>query len=204
MFAYCGNNPVMRKDEGGNCWEALAIGFVAGVIGQYVSDVIENVKEGKRGIDVLATRSSIADYAVSGICGAFAAIPNLGLVGTMLVGAASNVASNWHKGNLSSWEDVADAALIGAIANGIGYGVAKGMAALKVKHINNIPRTAKKQFLKTNIFNNTQASANNNLYKFSTSPLRWQIELVENQLNIFRSGIYSTITSTAGTVIVGI
>ena len=62
MFAYCGNNPVMRKDEGGNCWEALAIGFVAGIIGQYVSDVIENVKEGKRGIDVLARRSSIADY----------------------------------------------------------------------------------------------------------------------------------------------
>ena len=66
-----------------------------------------------------------------------------------------------------------------------------------------MPRTARKQFLKTEIFNNTQASANNNLFNFSTSPLRWQIKLVQDQLNVFRSGIYSTIISTVGTVFAG-
>ena len=203
MFAYCGNNPVARADKGGEFWEAIAIGFVAGMIGQYVSDVITNVKEGKRGVAALEARSSITDYLASGVGGAIAAIPGLNLFGTMAVGALGNVATGFLKGDITSWDEAKDAAFIGAVANGVGYGVAKGMAALKVKQINNMPRTARKQYLKTKIFNNTQASANNNLYNFSTSPLRWQIKLVEQQLSVFRSGIYSTITSTTGTVIVG-
>ena len=135
LYAYCGNNPVSRKDDGGEFWEAVAIGFIAGVIGQYVSDVIENVKEGKSGMDALEPRSSIGDYVASGIGGAIAAVPGLNLLGTMAVGALGNVATGVLKGDVTNLEEAGKAALIGAAANGVGYGVAKGMAALKVKKL---------------------------------------------------------------------
>lgn len=51
MFAYCGNNPVSRKDDGGESWfSAIAgavVGAVAGVVGQVISDVVTSVIEGE-------------------------------------------------------------------------------------------------------------------------------------------------------------
>lgn len=71
MFAYCGNNPVSRADTSGLFWEAIAIGFVAGVVGQFVSDVVSNVSEGKTGIDIFTPKSSLGDYLASGIGGRY-------------------------------------------------------------------------------------------------------------------------------------
>ena len=124
--------------------------------------------------------------------------------GTMAVGAIGNVVTSACKGEISSWGDVRKAALIGGIANGIGYGVAKGVAALKVKQINGMPRTARKRFLQTNIYGNSQVNVNKNLHNFAASPLSSQIKLLENQLIKFKAGVYSTLTSTVGTVIAGI
>ena len=125
MYLYCGNNPVIRADDEGEFWEAIVIGFVAGVVGQYISDVIGNVSSGKTGIDIFKPTSSAGDYLASGIGGAIAAIPGLNFVGTMAVGAVGSVTSDLLKGNINSWEDVGESALRGGVANGIGYGVSK-------------------------------------------------------------------------------
>ena len=39
LFAYCDNNPVTRKDEGGNCWDIVIGAVVGGIIGGVTSIV---------------------------------------------------------------------------------------------------------------------------------------------------------------------
>ena len=189
-----------RIDSNGYFWAAIGIGFIAGVVGQYVSDVIGNIKNGESGIDIFTKTSSASDYLASGIGGAIAAIPGLNLVGTMAVGAVGNVVSDGLKGKINSWEDLGKSALKGGIANGIGYGVAKGMAALKVKQIGNMPRSSRKAFLRDNFYCNSQANVNVNLQTFANSTMAANISIVETQIAIFRSGVYSTVTSTLATL----
>jgi len=112
------------------------------------------------------------------------------------VGAVGNVVSDGLKGNINSWGDLKKSALRGAAANGIGYGVAKGMAALKVKQIGNIPRSSRKVYLRDSFYCNSQVNANINLKTFANSSLAENIRIVEKQVAVFRSGFYSTATST--------
>ena len=200
LFAYCGNNPVARVDSNGHFWEAIGIGFAAGIVGQYISDVIGNIQSGQTGVDIFAPTSSASDYLASGIGGAIAAIPGLNLIGTMGVGAVGSVVSDGLKGNINNWEDFGKSALKGGVANGIGYGVAKGMAALKVKQIGNMPRSSRKVYLRDNFYRNSQANANVNLKTFANSSMAVNIGIVETQVKVFRSGVYSTVTSTFATL----
>ena len=200
LFAYCDNNPVHRVDTTGFVWEALCIGFVAGIVGQYVNDVITNFSEGKTGFDVFAAKSSFSDYLSSGIGGAIAAIPGLNLIGTMAVGAIGSVVSDGLKGNINSVEDLGKSAFRGSIANGIGYGVSKGLAALKVKQIDSMPRSSKKIYLRDKLYCNSQKNVNINLKVFSNSSISSNIKIIEKQLIAFRAGVYSTITSTLFTM----
>ena len=50
MFAYCGNNPIARKDDGGEWWHwvvGAVVGAVAGIVGQVISDVVTSVMNGE-------------------------------------------------------------------------------------------------------------------------------------------------------------
>ena len=196
MFAYCGNNPVARKDEGGEFWEAIAIGFIVGIVGQYIGDVIQNIQNGNTGIEIFTPTSSLTDYLASGVGGAIAAFPGLTLVVTMAAGAAGNIMSDFLKGDINSLEDFGKSAVRGGIANGIGYGVAKAMAALKVNQIAKMPRTSRKAYLRDNLYCSPQAYVNTNLAHFNNSSLTNNIKIIESQLALFKSGIYSTVTST--------
>ena len=196
LFAYCDNDPVNRKDDGGEFWEAIAIGFAAGFVGQYIGDVIGNISSGKTGIDIFKPSSSIGDYLASGVGGAIAATPGLNFIGTMAVGAFGSVSSDFFKGNLNNWKDVGESALRGGITNGIGYWVSKGMAALKVKQIENMPRADKKVYLRDNVYHSSQANVNINMQSFIKSSMSKKINIVEARLPIFQSGFYSTVTST--------
>ena len=197
-FAYCGNNPVNRKDPNGNAWlAAVGIGFAIGFVGQYISDVVENYKSGITGIAMLKPKSELKDYVASGIGGAIAAIPGGGFVGSLLAGAAGNVVSNAMKGNINSFEDAKEYAKEGAVANGIGWGVSKAFAAIKVLEINNLPRSNQKTILRDSVFKNSQANVNVNLSMFHNSSLTQNILRIENSnFFAFQSGIYSSITST--------
>ena len=196
MYAYCNNSPVALSDPTGEFWEAIGIGFIAGVVGQYVSDVIGNIKQGKSGIDVLAATSSASDYLASGLGGAIAAIPGLSAVGTMVVGGIGNVVSDGLKGNIKNSQDFRRSATRGAIANGIGFLVSKGLAFLRVKQIDNMSRTNRKTYLRDNIYCTAQSEANVNIHIYADTSLPAKIALVEQQLVAFKSGAYSTATST--------
>ena len=75
LYIYCENNPIVRKDSNGKLWiTAVAVGIAA----QYVGDVIGNVIEGKKGIDILRPSSSIGEYVAAGVT---ALIPGSGLGG---------------------------------------------------------------------------------------------------------------------------
>ena len=85
LFAYCGNNPIARKDDGGYIWNFVA-GAVVGAASVYVGDVIGNVIRGRKGLDIFKPTSSVGTYfgaAVSGM------IPGVGLANTVTRAAAS-------------------------------------------------------------------------------------------------------------------
>lgn len=104
--------------------------------------------------------------------------------------------TDFFKGNLNNWKDVGESALRGGITNGIGYWVSKGMAALKVKQIENMPRADKKVYLRDNVYHSSQANVNINMQSFIKSSMSKKNNIVEARLPIFRSGFYSTVTST--------
>ena len=84
LFVYCGNGPVIRKDNGGNCW-TLIIGAVAGVVTQYICDVSINLLSGKSFVDSLRPTSSWADYGSAALSGVLAATG---------IGAGASIAAN--------------------------------------------------------------------------------------------------------------
>lgn len=50
LYAYCDNNPVTREDEDGEAWHiaiGAAVGAVAGLVGQIISDGITSAMNGK-------------------------------------------------------------------------------------------------------------------------------------------------------------
>ena len=151
LFAYCGNSPIARLDSGGDAWlAAMSIGFAMGIVGQYIGDVISNINSGETGLSVFTKVSDPMDYLASGIGGAIAATPGLKLLGTMAVGALGSVVTDGMKGNINSWDDFKDSARKGAVANGIGYGAAKVLAALKVQQIGKMSRSSRKIYLRGN------------------------------------------------------
>lgn len=64
LFAYCGNNPVSRKDESGELWEIIAIGAVVGAV---IGGVSAGMKGGNIGDIVLSTMEGAV---TGGLCAA--------------------------------------------------------------------------------------------------------------------------------------
>ena len=68
MFAYCGNNPVSRKDDGGEFWHIVAgavVGAVFGAASEFTSQLINNMVSGE-GFDWGAIAISAAGGAIYG------------------------------------------------------------------------------------------------------------------------------------------
>lgn len=82
MFAYCNNNPVNLVDHNGDfgILAYMAIGAFVGFASQYISDVVNNVKDGKTGGDIFKISGSLGDYISSVITGAITSIPGAGPV----------------------------------------------------------------------------------------------------------------------------
>ena len=78
LFAYCGNNPVLREDSRGNFW-LVSIGV--GLATQYIGDVIGNIVDGKTGVEVFKPTSSVGEYIAAGVT---ALIPGTGLGGALV------------------------------------------------------------------------------------------------------------------------
>ena len=83
LYAYCGNNPVVREDDKGNAWFAS---MFVGVITQYIGDVVGNVLEGKSGVGIFWPTSSPGEYIAAGVT---ALIPGTGFAGAFIRNAVT-------------------------------------------------------------------------------------------------------------------
>ena len=194
-FAYCGDNPVNRIDSEGQFWIAIAIGVLAGLAYEYVCDVTDNIDDGKTGFEIFIPTSNVRDYVASGIGGGIAAIPGLGFWGTVGVGALGSVTTGFIKGDIKSIGEFGEYALGGAVANGVGYGVQKLVEVYTVHKIEEMPRTIRKNYLRDEIFQNSQRFVNDNLREFARNSLSANMQLIEKNLTLFRAGVYSTLSS---------
>lgn len=196
LYSYCDNNPVSRKDEDGESWiAACTIGACMALIGQYISDVCDNIVSGATGIDVFVPTSSKKEYLAAAVGGFIAAIPGLNAVGTAFVGAVGNIASDGINGTLSSPKDWVISAGKGASANMAGYIASKGMGYLEIKKIEKMPRTIKKKAI-NNLYKGTQSMINVNKRKFISSSTAAKLSILEKNHWVLRSGIYSSTVST--------
>jgi RHS repeat-associated protein len=81
-YVYTGNNPVNRIDPSGRLFGlddlgASELGFLLGELGQYGSDVFNNIGAHKTGLAILNPTSSIEVYSASGAGGAATAVLTL-------------------------------------------------------------------------------------------------------------------------------
>ena len=105
MFAYCGNNPILREDDGGEFWNVVA----GAAIGAVVNTAVSYAAARMAGEDF-----SLADAGVAFVSGAITgavAATGLGAFGQAVVGGAigfgSSVVNNVLEGEDVSWESAA-------------------------------------------------------------------------------------------------
>ena len=85
LYAYCDNNPITRRDDGGEFWGVLGK-VVLGVGIQYVSDVVGNVLAGETGWDILKPTSSLGEYIAAGVT---SILPGSGFGGAIVKNVAT-------------------------------------------------------------------------------------------------------------------
>lgn len=61
-------------------------------------------------------------------------------------------------------------------------------------------RTSQKNYLNKTIYKSSRASINTNYHAYMSNGTKGKISIVEKSLRGFRSGIYSTFTSTAASL----
>ena len=151
LYAYCGNNPVMRVDENGNAWRhwllgavavvalvavvvasaivtggaslvAMGVGFAIGATASVVSQGVTNVINGNGFFDNI----NIGTVLIGGLAGAAFAgaafVPGLGgLSGAFGIGLAANVATSSIE--QKSIGEILFNGLVGGLAAGLAFGV---------------------------------------------------------------------------------
>lgn len=132
LFAYCGNNPVNRADDGGDFWHIVVGAVIGGVIG-----AVSTAASGGDGID-------IAIGFLAGAGGGALAASGAGVliqaVGSAAIAMTSNLAQQANKIYISKKQesfDVGDMLIDGAVGlacgawggNGASYGNSNGIMA---------------------------------------------------------------------------
>jgi len=118
MFAYCGNNPVARADEGGEFWNVVTGAIIGAVINTLVSYVTAQMA---------GEEFSLADAGVAFVSGAITgavAATGLGVLGQAavggLVGFGGSVANNVLEGESISWKSATINGIAGVVGGFIG------------------------------------------------------------------------------------
>ena len=118
LYAYCGNNPVARADDGGEAWHILAGAVIGGLIGG-ISSIVGQAVSGQK-----INWAEVGVSAASGmLTGAItAACPGMGAVATGIVhgavGAGTYVATELVNGRTPT--------VAGTLATGVTSGVLAG------------------------------------------------------------------------------
>ena len=87
LFTYCDNNPIIRKDDDGECWH-IVIGAAIGAVVGAVAKVVSNVATGQKWSD------GVGMAALSGAASGALASTGVGLVGSIAGNAAISMVSN--------------------------------------------------------------------------------------------------------------
>ena len=131
MFAYCGNNPISREDDGGEFWHIIA-GAAVGAAVSFATSVVGDILAGKE-----------VDWAAAGISAAFGAVggalasTGLGAAaqivgGAVLSGAENAISQGREKGfNNINYGEVAINAVVGGISS-----ATNGLSKATAKHLN--------------------------------------------------------------------
>ena len=90
-YAYCNNNPILLVDHEGTIGVlgSMLIGGLIGVGSQFVSGVVNNILEGKKGSDIFQDTGTVGDYVAAFASGALCAIPGAGTVVSVICDIAS-------------------------------------------------------------------------------------------------------------------
>ena len=134
LFAYCDNNPVARVDDGGDIWNWL-VGAAVSVASVYIGDVVNNIANGKSGLDILAPTSYLGDYLGAAVSGM---IPGAGIwsaVGRVVVSTTVKNVTNLVVHNESiTIENIKNDVIDGAVGEVINFGTNKGLDKLRPKN----------------------------------------------------------------------
>ena len=169
LFAYCGNNPVVREDDRGGFWN-FVIGAVVGAAVGGITAAISSYRETGT-IDAATVALSAAAGAVGGLIGA-SGIPAVGqAVASGFISAVTNIGNSLIAGNEIDWVDVGIDAAIGTIGSAIGSAASNKMAS------------AAKNTIAKGI--NRVASGKNN---FDSGSRYWK-GAVKRGMSIIRSGV---------------
>ena len=126
LFAYCDNNPIIRVDTGGEFWNVIigaAVGAVAGVAGQLLSDILAMPLNGK--FEFSGWQSYIGAAAGGAVGGAIlAGTGNAGLAnaasGFVTTGVSMTLEKISGKSD-ATWTEIGINAVVdGAISYGLG------------------------------------------------------------------------------------
>ena len=127
LYAYCDNNPVMRVDEGGEFWNILigaAVGAIAGIVGQVISDAVTSFLNGEVTISNWQTYTGAA---VGGAAGGviLATTGNMNAANAVTGAVTTGVGQSLEKLTISnynkSWAEIATNAVVdGAASYGLG------------------------------------------------------------------------------------
>ena len=120
MFAYCGNNPVCRYDDGGEFWH-LVIGAAVGAAISFVSSVVTDLVAGEE-VNWKLAGISAASGAVSGLLAATGVGLAGQVVGNAVISGVTNVITQiaTKPANKFSWSELGSEIAAGAVSGLVG------------------------------------------------------------------------------------
>ena len=193
LYAYCGNNPVARADEGGEAWHILvgaAISAGIDIATQLICNGgdLGSVDWGSVGISAVSGAiSSAFGLGVEVIAGkAKHAVTKSAI--TILGNGLSNIFSDGLTGEINSLKDAGNSFLDGALTSAVTESFGHMIRGARKTMIDSMDRSAKKAFLTNNVFKKGNNYYNWTWNNYSSSPM--YEDYLNKGVNIFEE-IYS-------------
>ena len=130
LYCYCNNDPVNHCDPSG-CFSitAILIGAAIGFATSYLSDVIDNTKDGFEWSDFNTFEENWLKYIGSTLGGAIGGL-GTGFASTLFCGGMGSVVEGLFTNDVSSIREAIISMAFGGLLSGIGYGFSKGIVKM--------------------------------------------------------------------------